>query len=200
MATPRKRAAKPQQSQRDRLLGRPRPSVRYPLLVDPEGAEALRPDLEAAQRALRHAIMREDDDAKRRAERRLKAVRDRLERCYEMVLLQALPPDELEALGAAHPPTAEQMDAARRERDEAQRRNEEPPPWPVVNDATYYPELLARCAVEAGMTADDWTKLLSERVSEGERRGLRMAVMSVNASERAAEAMVLPKGWMTTNS
>src|SRR5690606_17136855 len=193
-----KRAVKPQQSQRDRLLGRPRPSMRYPLLVDAAGAQAAAGELERAQTIARRYMLAKGADSNeyKRASRKVQAAQSKLDDCYEMLLLQALPPDELEALAAAHPPTAEQMEAARRERDEAQRRGEEPPPWPVVNDATYYPELLARCAVEAGMSADDWSRFLAENVSDGERRALCLAVSAINARERAAEAAVLPKGWI----
>jgi len=176
--------------------------MRYPLLVDAAGAQAAAGELERAQTIARRYMLAKGADSNeyKRASRKVQAAQSKLDDCYEMLLLQALPPDELEALAAAHPPTAEQMEAARRERDDAQRRGEEPPPWPVVNDATYYPELLARCAVEAGMSADDWSRFLAENVSDGERRALCLAVSAINARERAAEAAVLPKGWIATSS
>ncbi|MEU8264482.1 hypothetical protein AB0C02_28150 [Micromonospora sp. NPDC048999] len=187
-------------SQRDRLLGRSRPSLPYPLLVDPDGAARARERLERAQVVARQArLTGRDQDA---AEAELVAAGEELAGCYETIVLRALPMRgevTVEKLIAAHPPTQKQMAQAKTDRDEAQQRGEKPPDWPSWDDDTYRPALLAATA-ESDMTADDWTDMLAERMSTGEVAGLWAACLAINSSARATDAVVLPKGWIRTSN
>lgn len=196
--TQRRRAAAPAAaSQRDRLRSRPRPSLPYPLLVDPDRAAAARAELEEAQRHARQAGLAKDPQPAvvEAARARVAAAEAALEDCYETIVLRALPPDDLEQLRAEHPPTAEQIAAAKAERKTAVERGEKTlPPWPDVNQASYVPALLAACAADSGMSMDDWVAFLAENVSAAERIGLWQAAEAVNSRERVADPLVLPKG------
>lgn len=184
-----------QVSQRDRLLTRTRPTIVYRLLVDGEAVVAARAALAEAQHRERQvrlsSVGKRRDAALRRARQAVVEAQAQVDACYEPIVLQALEPGELEALIAAHPPTPEQWRAAE---ERAQQRGEQPD-WPDWNPDTFRPALLAACAVEAGMTADDWAAFLRSNVSAGEQAALWRAAMEVNHRERIADPLVLPKGW-----
>lgn len=209
MTAPRKRApakrqprkaAAPRQSQRDRLLGRPRPSLPYRILVAPDEVEQARAALAEVQVAARQARLGDNAAAAKRAAQQVRAAEAVVDACYETIVLRALPPERIEELDAEHPPTAEQMDKAKAEREQAVQRGEQVPEWPSWNDATYWPALLAESATEAGMTANEWAAFLAEHVSTGEAAGLKQAALAVNRLERVADPLVLPKGWTPTHS
>jgi hypothetical protein len=194
-------AADGQPSQRDRLLGRPRPSLPHRILVDPDGAAAARDHLAVVQRRARQVLLKADDESPEAAQARaeLADAEAAVEACYETIVLHALPPARLAELEAEHPPTPEQMVAAQAERQEAHKRGELLPEWPAYADA-FWPAVLAESAVDADMTVQDWSEFLAERVSAGERAGLRVAVLNVNRLERVADPLVLPKGLTPTVS
>jgi hypothetical protein len=204
MSAPRKRAATKtaavaQQSQRDRLLGRPRPSLPYPLLVDPDRVETARAELARVQQRVRQVVLKEEpgNARYRRAEKSIRDAEAVVDGCYETLILRALPTRgevTTERLIAAHPPTDAQMAAAKLEREKAKTRGEDLPPWPDWDDDTLRPALLAACA-EGGMSEQDWTEFLAGHVSDGEARALWLACLAVNERERVADPLVLPKGW-----
>jgi multidrug efflux pump subunit AcrA (membrane-fusion protein) len=186
--------------QRGRLLSRPRPSVGYPVqVVDRETLTAAQADLAAAQAEQRQVVLAakpKTSAARRLADKRLAAAQAAADACYEVITLTALPTSgeiTAETLAAAHPPTDEQMAAARKNRDEAARRGEPLPPWPSWNEDTFRPALLAACS-DNGMSEEDWRVFLAERMSAGEVRGLWLACLAVNERERVADPLVIPKG------
>lgn len=190
----------PQRSQRERLLGRQRPTLPYRLLVDPDGVAKARADLASAQAELRQAQMRKAAASTvRAAEAKVRRAEAKVDACYETIMLRAVSPVRMEQLAAEHPATEEQMAAARVEREQAVQRGEEPMPWPVYADS-FWPALLAECATEVGMTAEEWAKFLAENLSSGELRGLRLALLNVNERERVADSLVIPKGLSQTLS
>lgn len=195
----RTRAAAP--SQRDRLLGRPRPSLPYRLLVDPDGAEAARAELARVQAQTRQVLLKQPEGsaAYRTAQKRRADAEAAADACYETIVLRALPPARLEQLEVEHPPTPEQRARVAEQRARAKENGEPEPDWPSWNDETYWPALLAECA-DNGMAAEDWATFLAEHVSTGEANGLKQAVLAVNRLERAADPLVLPKGWTPTIS
>jgi L-asparaginase II len=107
------------------------------------------------------------------AKARVEAARAAVDECYEVLTVTALPPADLEALIAAHPPTGEQKDA-------------------VYNQDTFRPALFAAC-VEGDMTEQDWAQWCTKGpVSLGERNELFWVAWGVNG--RAADLRSLPKG------
>ena len=114
-------------------------------------------------------LLRVDDDTEARAEL-AEAVRDggdlvaaqaKVDGCYETLLITALPPADMEALRAAHPPTDEQAGA----------------PW---NAATFLPALLAEC-ITGDVTEEDWAEYTTKGpMTVGEVRDLFDTVMAVN--------------------
>lgn len=193
MTVPRKRAPRKTaapQSQRDRLLRRPRPSTTYRLLVDPEALEPAQAALREQERTERQVRLRANSTAaqKKAAAGRLDAARAAVDVCYETIVLRALPtagPLTFESIVSQHPATPEQMDKAKAERQKATQRGEELPPWPQWAPAVW-PALLAACA-EGDMTEQDWTDFLAGNVSDGELAGLKRTVLTLNESERAAD-------------
>lgn len=210
MSTPRKRAPRgstataSRQSQRERLLGRPRPSLSYPLLVDPDGAQQARDEVDRVQREARQVMLREDktSPAYKAARRQVEKAQQALDACYETIVLRALPTDgevTAEGLLAAYPPTDKQVEQARAEREQARQRGDDLPPWPTCDEHAVLPVML-EASVDNGMSADDWRTFLAEHVSEGERRALWLACLTVNQRERVADPLVLPKGSTLTSS
>ena len=189
-----------QPDQRGRLLGRPRPSIGYPLqVVDRETLAVAQSELGAAQADLRQVVLADKPKtsaARRKADQRVAAAQAALDLCYETITLVALPTAgevTAETLAAAHPPTDAQMAKVRQEREQAARRGEPPPPWPVWNDDTFRPALLAACSSN-GMSEQDWATFLAQHVSAGEATGLWLACLAINQRERVADPLVIPKG------
>jgi hypothetical protein len=189
-----------EQSQRDRLLGRPRPSLPYRILVDPDGAERARAQLATVQVETRPVLLKakEGTSAYRAAKKRRADAEAAVDDCYETIVLRALRPARFAEMEAEHPPTVEQMDQVKAEREQARQRGEELPGWPNYAEP-FWPALLAE-SVHGDMTADDWATFLANHVSGGEVAGLRTALLNVNHMERAADPLVLPKGWTPTIS
>jgi hypothetical protein len=185
----RKRAAGAGNSQRDRLLRRPRPSLPFPIQVD-DPAEARR-RLAEVRRLARQAMLRheEDTDEYRAAAAELAKAEAAVDACYEVVTLTAMPPAAYELAKTEHPPTAEQI-------AEAQRREQLPPD---CNEDTFPPFVLA-AGCNNGMTVEDWEAFLTEHCSDGEATELRVVILGLNERPRMAESAVLPKGWTTTLS
>jgi hypothetical protein len=204
MAAARKRApakvaaAPPAASQRERLLGRARPSLPYRLLLDADALAAAQAEQQRVERVARQVLIREDPGsvAHRKAEQQIAGAAAAVDACYETVVLRALPTVgevTVETLIDAHPPTSEQMAAAKAERDKARQRGDQPPDWPSWDDRTFFPALLEACA-DNDMTAADWVAFFAKNVSDGERAGIQLAALAVNERERVADAMVLPFG------
>lgn len=187
--------------QRGRLLSRPRPSIGYPLLVvDQADLARAQAELAAAKADQRQVVLAaksaKPTAASRRADQRVTDAQAAVDRCYETIVLTALPTAgevTAEKLAAAHPPTDAQMAKAAKDRAEAAQRGEPPPPWPAWDDDTFRPALLAACCGN-GMTAADWATFLAGHVSDGEAGGLWRACLAVNERERVADPLVIPKG------
>lgn len=200
--TPRKRAprtaAAPQQSQRERLLGRRRPSTTYRLLVDVDNIGSAREALNKVERAGRQTMLREQPSSAKhkRAEKQIADAQAAVDACYETIRLTALPMSgdvTWEALVAAHPPTAEQRGRAKQERQKAHERGEDMPAWPTWDDDEFFPAALEACC-DNGMTADDWRAFIAEHVNGGELVGLQLALIEVNTRERVADPVGIPFG------
>ncbi|MBB5130542.1 hypothetical protein HNP84_000230 [Thermocatellispora tengchongensis] len=163
-------------SLRDRLRARQRPSVPCRLQVD---------DTAAAQRAAEEAVVAlrlaqargaapEEVTAAREA---VTAAQAALEACYATVTVTALPPGDLEALVAAHPP----------------REGSDDREW---NTDTFPRALLLEC-LPGDMTGEEWAEFLATSCSDGEVAALEQAALAVNV--RAPDG-TLPKGWIETIS
>lgn len=195
MSNTRKRSPAAPVSQRERLMRRRLPSASHRLLIDPERAEQARQALVKARTEARAARRKEDADPAqlRKLDKAVDAAEAELDACFEVLRLVAIPAKELEDLAGEHPPTKEQMAKAKQERDRAKQRGEPLPDWPEFNEDTYWPALLARC-IEGDMTAEDWREMLAGRLSAGEVRALKNALVDINYEERSADPLVLPKG------
>lgn len=187
--------------QRERLMGRRRPSKSYPLLVDGDNVAAARAELARTQDIERQfrikAVGGEEPSAALAAAvadvERAEAVVDG---CFERIVLRAIEPARVEALIAEHPPTAEQLAQAGQARELARQRGEKAlPEIPAWNEDAYRPAMLAECC-ENGMTVEDWSEFLARNVSNGELVGLWRLVLEVNHRERVADSVVVPKGLM----
>jgi hypothetical protein len=131
---------------KDRLSSRQRPTATYSLRIDDD--TVARAELGAARAA--------GDEA------RIIAAQEVVEACYEQVTLTALPPAELEALIAAHPPPKE---------SQGQKA------W---NPVTFIPALLA-ASVDSDVTEDDWAEYHhSGAMTTGEIADLFNAVWELN--------------------
>ncbi len=181
-------------------MGRQRPTATYRLVVDEAGLgpawEALVAAQRAEQRVKTSAVGKGRAAALRKAAQAVADAQAALDACYETIVLRALEPERVEELLAEHPPTQAQLLACQKAREKAAERGEQPPAWPDWDEATYRPAMLAECATEAGMTADDWAAFLASNVSNGEKLGLWREVISVNERERVADPWAVPKGLM----
>lgn len=148
-------------SQRDRLLGRTRPTLTHHLRVDDD--TAARAAVEAAREQLAAAEMRFDPragEAVKEARAALEAAQGLLAECYEPVVLRAMPPKEFEELVAQHP--------ARK--DETERWN---------NDT--FPRAAFLASVTGELSRTEWETVLDEQLSEGERNAICLDALRVNA-------------------
>jgi hypothetical protein len=162
-------------SLRERLEAKSRVTTTYDLAVaDPTGAES---KVAAAGAALTLALHEHDEDSAEAGSARaaLDAARAELDACFETITFQALPPDDFEALVAAHPPKT------RPDRDE----------W----EKTFEPALIALCA--QGDLGEQWwlDYLASGKVSSGERDALFRNALAANVRARSTS---LPKGSSAT--
>jgi hypothetical protein len=163
------------------LSKRKRPSTPFTVtLADPaEKVEALN----EAKRMLRQAEIKEDKAETKQRRAAVTRAGKALEKCFRTFDLVALEPDAYEELIDAHPPTPEEIQEA----------GKDPAQMPEWNAATFYPALLEAC-VDEDMTAEDWADFMQHRMSRGERRKLKYALVAVNESVRMPESMMLPKG------
>ncbi|MBP2370222.1 hypothetical protein [Pseudonocardia parietis] len=108
-------------------------------------------------------------------ERRVEAARAALAPFYERLVVRALPPDEMDALVAAHPPTDEDKAKAKERGGDAA--------W---NPATFAPALLGACVHpedpdDAPLSEQEWAELTSKGpVSSGELRYLLQTALDIN--------------------
>lgn len=183
-------------SQRDRLRARQRPTITHRVLVDADAAAEARKALGEAQARYRQVVLKHGRDSgeAQSLQPEVDAAAAAVDACYEPIVLRALPPPRVAELEAEHPPTPEQVSKVQQERQRAQQRGEDLPDWPSWNDDTFYPVLLSECAVESDMTVQDWADFLAENVSIAEAAALKDAVLAVNAKERIADSLVIPKG------
>jgi hypothetical protein len=143
---------------KDRLATRKRPSTTYSLRIDSD--DAARAELSAAQAA---------DD-----EERIAAARAAVEACYEQLTITALPPVELEALLAAHPPV---------EKDRGKK---------IFDPRTFIPALFAACIKSDITTEEEWAEYTTTgAMTAGEVNELFDKAWEINYRVPSAD---LPKG------
>lgn len=158
------KAAPPQPAGQKRLLRRKLPqAVHHLRAVEPEVELAAKQAADEARERLSIATMRLDDkadDAIEAAQATLDEANAALADCFEPVTIQALPPEEFEALVALHP--------KREGKEEA------------FNAETLLPPLFLRC-VQGDLTPEQWEREVIPQLSNGELRALEMAALNVNA-------------------
>lgn len=160
---------------RERLFARPRPTQTIAVRVDDTSeADA---ELLAARTELRQAQLRDREAEAAAAQQRVEQAQARVAEGFVEFTLTALPPADLEALLATHPPTPEQ------------KRND---PDGNYNPETFPAAVLAAC-VDSDMSEDDWREFLrSGPVGQGEASALWRAAMQVN--DRSPDVRV-GNGW-----
>jgi hypothetical protein len=157
----------PQRSLRDRLAAKKHPSVTYPVLL----ADPAEPAAAAAQARseLRQALAAGDETATAAAQQAADDATAALDACWQPIVLRSIPAEQLTALIAEHPPAKEQ----KAQGDQ----------W---NPETFQPALIAACAHDAGMTAEQWAQeLASDRWSTAERNELFGKCLEVNLTTPA---------------
>lgn len=109
-------------------------------------------------------------------ERRVERARAALDPFYARLVVRALPPDDMDALVAEHPPTDEDKAKAKERGGDAA--------W---SPATFGPALLAACVSteddpdKPAMSADEWSEITSSGpVSSGELRYLLTTALDIN--------------------
>lgn len=168
-------------SLKSRLAERERPTAVYPLqIADPTDATKA---LEAAQKSHRRSVLQNDPQTPeyKKTKRAVAAAEKKLRECFEEIRFRALPPAIYEALISAHPPTKEQLDAAK------------PGEEPVWDVETFRPALISAC-VEGDMSESDWAEALTQRLSKGEVQALFVTALTVNEQVRGP-GDVIPKGY-----
>lgn len=148
---------------KERLQARVRPQLDYRLRID--DVTDLLAEVDAADSELRLARRRDpESEATSQAEERLDAAKAALEQGYETFRITALPPADMEALIAAHPPTDQQR--------------QEGAAW---NVDTFRPAMFAEC-IDSDMTEQDWAEFITKGpVSWGEVSDLWAVTMSINS-------------------
>lgn len=128
--------------------------------------------LEQASRQLRLALLTSEGVAE--AEAAEQAAREALAACFHRLRFHNLPAHEFEALVGEHEASPE--DAEQGE---------------VWNRKTLTPALLAACAVDSDLTAEEWAaELASERWNAADLLGVYRAALDANVKQRSAS---LPK-------
>lgn len=166
-------------SLRERLDAKSRPTAKYQLLIDQDGAEAAEEELSAARAELPLVLLAGD-------EARIQAVRDRVtaaqqayKACFEKIVFTALPADDFEAL--IELPEHKPRDGTDDE---------------IWNGDTLPRAAFLACAPDV-YTAEEWEAWLADRVNDAER--LALYSTAVNANSRTPDPSV-PKGWTETLS
>lgn len=161
---------------RDRLLDRQRPVLAVSLLID-DDTQARR-DVALAEEAFRVAHLRGEDDrekAVRAARREVDKTIKALDGCFATVTVRAMPPEEFEALIAAHPP------------EQGKDGGDAGEAW---SDVTF-PRAAFLACVDGDMSRAEWEKFLDTQCSQAERLQLYNAALSVNVR---APSYAVPKG------
>ena len=153
----------PPLSLREALARKVQPSRTYRLQVaDPTYAQTA---LRDAQGQLRSAHLLQDEKRITQAEQALAAASDAVEACWQPLRLLSIG-ERFEELLAEHKPTHAQREAGA--------------DW---NPDTFRPALIAACAVDAGMSAEEWAQLLAgEQWSTGDRRRLFELALEANVA------------------
>lgn len=147
------------------------------LVVTSEEQEALEERFTAARRAVGRAEAAHGQESPEAVAARAEVedARQGLAEASYRIRFRNLPPDEFEALVAAHPPTKAQQD--------------EGDMW---DRTTFTPALLAACAVDSDMTEKDWTdELARPSWSRADRDQVFMAALTANVLPRS---VTVPKG------
>lgn len=148
-------------SRRDRLSSRPRPQAIVKLRLD-TSQEFLNKEreLEAIEIELTRAPNQKlDDNIIETLEARKAVLKEELSPGYDIVVINALRPDQMEALIAEHPSGEEGFS---------------------FNRDTFFPALLAAC-VEGDDSAEDWASIITDgTLVLGEVNSLLAAAMEVN--------------------
>jgi hypothetical protein len=158
-------------SLRDRVKQRARPSVVWPLRIDP---------LEVVERAQAEVVAAEDEvlvadgtPELGAAKERVKAARQAFAACFEPITLTALTPPEYEALLAEHPG----KDGANWGKD--------------------FPRALFLACVQGELDRDEWAVFLDSEISAGERAQAFNTALAINIRMPDFD---LPKDWTSTRS
>jgi len=159
-------------SLRDRVKQRARPSVVWPLRIDPlDVVEKARTELAEAED---EAAVAEGTGEHPAALGRVTAAREGFAACFEPITLTALSPPAYEALLAEHPGS----DGAS---------------W----GKGFGRALFLACVQGDEMTRDEWAVFLDTEISSGERAQAFNTALSVNIRMPDFE---LPKDWTSTRS
>lgn len=148
-------------SLRDRLSKKCHPTATYLVLLDDPAEPA------AALAAARQEVRLVKAAGQEPTPELLVTVEEaeaRVAACWQPIVVRSIPAEQLTALVAEHPPTKEQKTEAAQ--------------W---NPETFQPALIAACAQDAGMTAEQWAhELTSGRWSTAERNELFGKCLEVN--------------------
>lgn len=154
---------------RDRLKGRKRPSMQVPIAVD--DVEAATRESLLAEDAWRTCHLQPDGPERAKAikaaRRELDAAIEKLNACYVKVTVRAMPPEEFEALVAAHPP-----------RDAKDIGKDEDPD--VAWNGKTLPRAAFLACVDGDMSRSEWEEFLDGQCSRAERDQLYTAALTVN--------------------
>ncbi|MFC9085361.1 hypothetical protein [Nocardiopsis dassonvillei] len=165
-------------SLKDKLRGRARPTLSHRLrIASTEETTAAEAAVATARRMLTiwEAQASPDEERIEQARQALaeaEAVRDE---CYVTVTVQALKPEDFEALYDVYPPSDSKDPKEKKEAEEA-----------------YLRALFLEC-VQGDMTREDWEDVLTEDVSAGERNELYDLGAAVNGRSRIPNGQI-PKG------
>ena len=162
---------------KDDLLKKDRPAVMFPIQIkDPSKIQLTIADLEKQKRIL---ILAKKDTSV--VDKKIANANRQLKKCFREIRLLSLEPAEYEKLVYENPPTVEQVKG---------KSIEDVPLW---DDSTFQPALIAATAVDAGMTAEEWSETIKSSFTAGEFRMLWAAVLGINNLPRQISA-ALPKG------
>jgi len=115
-----------------------------------------------------------EDELSRKFEAEVDAAQAELDACYEPIVFRGISDKAFEALVAEHPPVGDDKEKAA---------------W---NVETFRPALIAACAVDADLTAEEWAEeLASERWTKADLNEIFSAAVRAN-TRTVSEG--LPKG------
>lgn len=162
-------------SLKERLAGRGRPTKKFWLLIDADGAEEIARKLADARTRFQTLLLVGDAQRIDAAQAVIAALEDAAKACYEPIVCTAMVPDDFELLVDAHPPRPDTDDEL----------------W----DTTTLPKAcFLECAPD-DMTRKEWEEFCAASLSDIERKVLYNTAVAANA--RMPDPS-LPKGWMPT--